>query len=270
MENFFKGKTAVVTGAGSGIGRAIAVELAKSGAQITLAGRREGPLQELSVQLGEIQDFLVCPTDVTIPEETALLAEKTVATFGQIDLLFNCAGVFQAAGFGGLPIDAIKEMMEINFMGTVNALKAVIPYMQKRQQGRIVNISSLGGKYPYPGSSAYSATKYAVAGLSNALRQELKHEGIYLTVVYPSFVSSPLLDGHLQSVRASSFYRATSTYSPEQTAKPILKAAIKKKRELVIPRVTALTPALYGLFPGFFDVVIGRLCGGWPRYDEPL
>lgn len=268
MERFFKNKVAVVTGAGSGIGRAIAVELAGAGVRVALAARREGPLQELAEELGRGGDVLVCPTDVTVPAETAILAQRTVDAFGGIDLLFCCAGIFQGAGFGALTPDQIAQMMNTNYMGTVHTLRAVIPYMQKRQSGYIVTLSSLAGKFPFPGSSAYSATKYAVAGLSNALRQELKPEGIYVTAVYPSFVASPILDGHLESVKQSRYFKKTSSYSPQQAARSILKATARKKRELVIPRFLSLTPALYGIFPGLSDKMTGRLCDGWPRYDD--
>lgn len=268
MQRYFKHKVAVVTGASSGIGRAVCFELAKANAKLVLAARREEPLLALATELSP-GEALPCPADVTAAADVARLMEETMKHFGQIDYLFNCAGIFKAAGFGGLSEDSIRQMMEINYMGTVNCIRAAVPLMRQQGRGHIITLSSLGGKYPYPGSSAYSATKFAIAGLSNALRQELKPEQIRVTAVYPSFVSTPLLHAHLKSVKESCFYRLTGDYSPEQTGKAIVRAAGKKKRELVIPPLTRITVPLYGLFPGFVEVLIGKLCGGWPRYDEP-
>ncbi len=268
MQQVFQDKVAVVTGASSGIGRAVCFELAKVNAKLALAARREEPLQKLAAELSPAE-VLPCPADVTATADVARLMEQTMQRFGQIDYLFNCAGIFNAGGFGGLSEDSIRQMMEINYMGTVLCIRAAVPLMQQRGSGHIVTLSSLGGKYPYPGSSGYSATKFAIAGLSNALRQELKHDGIRVTAVYPSFVSSPLLEGHLKSVKESRFYRLTGSYSPEQAAKAIVRAVGKKKRELVIPPMTRLTVPLYGLCPGLVETLTGKLCGGWPRYDQP-
>jgi len=268
MEQFYKGKVAVVTGASSGLGRDLAVELAKLGAKVVLASRNEDALRELASELGE-ENTLVCPMNVTDPEMAENLARRTVETWGSIDLLFNCAGVFQAAGFGSLNLESFRQTVEVNIMGTVHCLWAVIPYMRQQQKGSIVNLSSLAGRFPVPGSSDYSASKYAIAGLSNALRQELKHENIYLTAVYPSFVATPILSGHLKSVRESLFYRLTCSYSPQKAARSILKTVKNKKREVVLPRVNYLTCLFHNISPRLSEGTIGLLLGGWPRYDQP-
>lgn len=268
MQQYYQNKVAVVTGASSGIGRAVCFELANAKAKLILAARREEPLQALAAELPP-GEALPCSADVTAAADVARLMEQTMKRFGQVDYLFNCAGIFKAGGFGGLSEDSIRQMMEINYMGTVNCIRAAIPLMRERGSGHIVTLSSLGGKYPYPGSSGYSATKFAIAGLSNALRQELKHDKIRVTAVYPSFVSTPLLHGHLKSVKKSRFYRLTGDYAPKQAAKAIVRAVGKKKRELVIPPLTRLTVPLYGLCPGLIESMVGRLCGGWPRYNEP-
>jgi len=265
--NLFKSKVAIVTGASSGIGRAICFELAAAGAHLCLAARRKEPLDKIADELFPAKS-LVCPTDVSINHMAEELAQKTLKEFGRIDYLFNCAGVFSAGGFGGLRIEAITEMIDINLLGTIYCMHAVIPQMRKQGNGHIVNISSLGGKYPFPGSTGYSASKFAVAGLSSALRHELKPENIHLTVVYPSFVRSPILDAHLPEVQNSLFFHLTGNYKPQQIAVAIIKAVAKKKRELVAPSFTRLTVPLYGLFPGLVELVTGKLMGGWPSYEQ--
>ena len=261
MEQLYRDKVAIVTGASSGLGRELAVALANLGAKVVLAARSEGPLQELASELGQ-ENTLVCPTDVTDLKLVENLARKTVETWGSIDLLFNCAGVFRAAGFGSVSIESFRQTVEVNIMGTVHCLKAVIPYMRQQQNGRIVNLSSLAGKYPVPGSSDYSTSKYAIAGLSNALRQELKHDNIYLTAVYPAFIATPILNGHLKSVRECLFYRLTCSYTPQMAAKSILKAVRKKKREIILPRFHYFTSLFHSILPGLSEGTVGFLSGG--------
>lgn len=268
MKSTFQDKVVVVTGASSGIGRAVCLELAKAGAKLVLAARRKEALEELAAELPPGK-AMPCPTDVTKTEDAANLIEKTLKQYGQIDYLFSFAGVLRTGGFGGLSEESIVQMMDINFMGTARCIRAVVPPMQQQGRGHIVTISSLGGKYPFPGSSGYSASKYAVAGLSNALRQELKHDGICVTTVYPSYVGTSMLSTHLESIKRSFFYRLTSDYLPEQAARAIIRATGKRKRELVIPPMAGLTVVLYNLFPGLAEILIGKLSGGWPRYDEP-
>jgi uncharacterized protein len=268
MQRYFYNKVAVVTGASSGIGRAVCFELARANARLVLAARREEPLLALAAELSP-GEALPCPADVTAAADVARLIEQTMKRFGQIDYLFNCAGILKAGGFGGLSEDSIRQMMEINYMGTVNCIRAAVPLMQQQGSGHIVTLSSLGGKMPFPGSAGYSATKFAIAGLSNALRQELKPDQIFVTAVYPSFVSSPMMHAHLKSVKASRFYRLTGNYSPQQAGKAIVRAVGKRKRELVIPPLTRLMVPLYGLCPGLVETLTGKLNGGWPRYNEP-
>lgn len=257
----------VVTGAGSGIGRAICLELDEPQNRLVLVGRREEPLQKLAGELKEAAAF-IRPTDVSSRTAVAALHKAVGERYGRLDVLYNCAGIFSAGGGGGIDEEAYASMMETNFFGTLYCTRAAIPLMRQGGGGQIVNISSLGGKYPFPGSAAYSASKYAVAGLSNALRRELKQEGIYITTVFPSFVGSTMLEGHLESVRKSYFFRLTGRYSPEQAAKAIIGAAKKKKRELVIPPITRFTVPCHALCPELTEKIVGLLCGGWPHYDQ--
>ncbi len=268
MNHFYKDKVAVVTGASSGIGRAVAAALAQNGSNVVLAARHEGPLQELAVELGADRT-LVAPTDVTVPEQTKQLAEQALTFYDRIDLLFNCAGIMHNSGFGALDPEIFRQHIETNLMGTVNCLRAVIPLMQKQQGGHIVNISSLLGRYPLGGTSAYCTSKYAIAGLSGTLRHELKHDHIYLTTVFPSFVKTTMLNGHMKSVRESRFYKMTSNYPPEKVAAAILKGVAKRKRELTLPRHMHFTVLLHALFPNLVENITGHLLGGWPRYDQP-
>lgn len=266
--NEHESRVAVITGAGSGMGRAISFLLVEKGVKVVLAARREKPLQELANKLPSNQ-ALVCPTDVSKKESVSALIKKAVDIYGRVDYLFNFAGILRTGGLGGLTEESIEAMTDINFLGTVYCIRAVVPVMQRQGSGHITVISSLGGKYAFPGSSGYSASKFAVAGLAKALRQELKHDGVGVTTVYPSYVGTTMLSAHLESVKNSSFYRSNCSYSPEQAVRAILKAVEKNKAELIIPPVAALTVFLYNRFPAFSEKLIGRFSGGWPCYDEP-
>jgi len=261
----FNNKAAIVTGASSGIGKAICYELAKYNARLVLAARRIDLLEELAKDLNPVEAF-PCPTDVTDTEAVRALVEKSISQYGQVDYLFNCAGSFTAGGLGDLSEETITGMMDLNYLGTVRCIKAVVPVMQQQGSGHIINLSSLLGKFVMPGSTAYSASKFAIAGFSKALRRELKYSGINLTVIYPGFVYTPMVCAHLDSVQNSILYRTTANYPPEKAAKAILKAVSKRKNELIIPAQNIMAAYLYALMPGPMESMIGKLCGGWPHY----
>lgn len=267
MLQAFDNKVAIVTGASSGIGKAICIELAKSNARLVLAARRIELLEGLAKELSAVET-LPCPTDVTDTVAVKDMVSQATERFGQIDYLFNCAGSFTAGGFGGLSEETIAGMMDLNYMGTVRCIKAVVPIMQQQGSGHIINLSSLLGKFVMPGSSAYSASKFAIAGLSKALRRELKHDGITLTAIYPGFVYTPMICAHLDSVQNSILYQTTANYPSEKAAKAILKAVSKRKRELIIPPLNIMAAWLSALMPGPLESVVGKLSGGWPGFDK--
>ncbi len=267
MPQAFHNKVAIVTGASSGIGKAICFELAKSNTRLVLAARRIELLEDLAKELSAVET-LPCSTDVTDTTAVNNMARQAIERFGQIDYLFNCAGSFTAGGLGDLGEDEIAGMIDLNYLGTVRCIKAVVPAMQKQGSGHIINLSSMLGKLVIPGSSAYSASKFAVAGMSNTLRPELAHDGIHLSVIYPGFVHTPMICAHLDSVQNSILYRKTANYTPEKAAKAILKAVSKRKRELIIPPQNIMAAYLYALMPGPLEAVVGKLSGGWPRYNS--
>lgn len=263
MDRFFAGKTAVVTGAGSGIGKALAADLAQAGASVVLVARSEGKLNKLADELGR-ERTMVYPADVTKPEEIKAMTEEVIRKYRCIDILVNCAGIFKTGGLGDLSLETINEIIEVNVNGTINCVKAVLPYMTEQKEGHIVILSSLGGRVAFPGFAAYSTSKFALYGFANTVRPELKKQGIHLTAVYPSFVNSPLVEGHMESVKESLFFRLTRGFSTEKASRSIMKGIVKKKREMVLPGSLNLTASLYGICPNLVEAVIGRLNGGWP------
>ena len=267
LKQFYQGKVAIVTGASAGIGRAITVKLAEYDVRLVLAARQENPLKTLASELDT--ECIYVPTDVSVFSQAEHLADETLSRFGQIDFLFNIAGLMKNAGFGGLKTDDIQKQVETNLMGTIYCLRAVVPQMQKQQSGHIVNMSSLLGRFPMPGTGAYCASKFAVAGLTAAIRHELKQDNIDLTVVFPSLVKTGMMDGHMKSVRQSRFYQLNSSYMPEKVAEAIVKGVADRKKEITLPRYMHLVTLLYGKLPNLVESIMGRLMGGWPKYNQP-
>lgn len=271
MNNFLKesyhGKVAIVTGASGGIGRAISEKLADYNVRLVLAARRENSLKALTSELNT--ESIYIPTDVSIIGQADHLANEAMNRFGQIDYLFNFAGVMKNSGFGVLKSEEIQQQVETNLMGTIYCSRAVVPHMQKQQSGHIVNMSSLLGRFPMPGTGAYCASKFAVAGFTAAIRHELKQDNINITVVFPSLVKTGMMDGHLKSARQSRFYQLNSNYMPEKVAAAIVKGVADRKKELTLPRYMHLVTLLYSKFPNLIENIIGRLMGGWPRYNQP-
>ncbi len=263
MNSFFSGKVVIVTGASSGIGKALAGDMWEAGAKVVLVARNKDKLSELAELLGKEQ-VLVCPADVTKPDEITSVIEQVIKKYGRIDILVNCAGIFKAGSLGEQTLEVINKAMEVNYSGTVNCVKAVLPQMAGQGNGNIVILSSLAGRVAFPGCAAYSASKFALYGFSNTIRPELRKSGIRLTAVYPSFVDSPLVEGHIDSVKESFFFRLTRDFSTKKVSRAIMKGIVKRKREMVLPGSLTLTASLYGICPNLVEGVVGRLHGGWP------
>ncbi len=195
------GTTAVITGATSGIGRETAREFAKTGAKVVLAGRRQERLMELA---GEIEasggQALAVRTDVADQAQVEALIEKSVERFGRVDVLVNNAGVAIASGFEAMPLEDFRRLMDVNFWGAVYACRAALPQMRNQRGGGVIlNVSSIFGKRGMPFETAYCASKFALAGFSEALRAELMSEGIDVCTIYPGAVETEIFDAAANS-----------------------------------------------------------------------
>lgn len=191
-----KAKTAIITGASSGIGQATAKELASKGYQVLLAARREDRLAELKKEIeeaGGTAEYKV--TDVTSADDMKALAEKAIEKFGQIDVLVNNAGLMPLSFMNKLKVDEWDKMVDVNIKGVLYGIAAVLPIMEKQKFGHVLNVSSVAGHMVFKGSAVYSGTKYAVRAISDGLRQEIdpSHE-IRVTIVSPGAVQTELTD----------------------------------------------------------------------------
>lgn len=189
----FSGKTALITGAGRGIGEACALQLARGGAQIIVNDLKAENLQELCQKLDQMNAaYLACPCDVADEAAVRAMVAKAIETFGKIDILVNNAGIFRAhyQPFKDQISAYWKQKIEINILGTMYCTHAVMPGMMERRYGRIINVSSVAGVYGLRNMVDYSMTKGAVIAFTKALAKELGPSNITVNAVAPGNIST--------------------------------------------------------------------------------
>jgi NADP-dependent 3-hydroxy acid dehydrogenase YdfG len=194
MASELEGKVAAITGATSGIGEATARVLARAGAAVALAGRREDRLTELAERIaadgGRAETF---PTDVTDEGQATAFVEGAAERLGGLDILVNNAGVMLLGAVEGADTSEWRQMIEVNLLGLLYCTHAGLPLLRERGGGTIVNVSSVAGRQANLGSAVYNMTKFGVHAFSEALRQEALHAGIRVVIVAPGMVATELV-----------------------------------------------------------------------------
>jgi NADP-dependent 3-hydroxy acid dehydrogenase YdfG len=192
MENI-QGKVVVITGASSGLGEATARLLSAQGASVVLGARRLDRLKTLADALAAGGGkALAVVTDVTNRDQVKRLVDTAVQKFGRIDVIINNAGLMPQSLIESLKVDEWDRMIDVNIKGVLYGIAAALPYMKQQKSGQIINVSSVAGHKVSPGSTVYSATKFAVRALSEGLRQEVKPYNIRTTVISPGAVATEL------------------------------------------------------------------------------
>jgi len=242
------GPVAVVTGASSGIGAALARALAARGLHVALVARR---IERLEAAAGSIEtsggSASVHPCDVSDREAVFRTADEIVAAHGPIDTLVNAAGYAVHALFVDQALDDLEGMMRVNYLGTIHWIKAVLDDMRAAGSGRILNVSSFAGLLAQPDESGYSASKFAVTGLSEAIHHELAPLGIVVTCVHPVLVRTEMFDAAvLERMPART---ANSFIEPDAFATEALRALDRGEVIVTVPRRYGLVPRLKALFP---------------------
>lgn len=238
IAEYYRGKSALITGGSSGIGLALAKELAGFCAKVTLLARNPEKLQvsraaiiqqHPQAQVGTIS------ADVTDADALSELLENYVRVHGTPDILINSAGVARPGYVEEIPLDVFRWTMDIDYHGTVNTVKLLLPGMLERGSGHIINVSSLAGVLGVYGYTAYSGAKFAVKGFSDTLRAELKPRGIRVSVIFPPDTDTPQLrwENQFKPKETSSISGGTKPISAEFVARETLKAASKGKYAIV-------------------------------------
>src|SRR2546427_11274962 len=181
----------IITGASQGIGRAIALEFSGRGARIPLAARNRPALDELATEIRDRGgEAVVIPTDVTIPAQVERMTTETIRALGGIDVLVNNAGVGLNASVADAEAADVEALFRLNVLAAASAIRAVIPIMRAQQSGLIINISSVAGRIVVPRIGYYSASKFALTAIGDALRMEEGHRGIRVMNVFPGMTRS--------------------------------------------------------------------------------
>lgn len=262
-KKFYSGRTVLVTGASTGIGRCVALDFAREGADLALAARSVDKLEALAEQIrGLGQKAEVFPADLSRSGAAVKLVDSVLARCGKVDILVNNAGIGYVDMVVDVNLDKARELMEINFWSVVAATQRVLPHMLKRGSGQIINISSIAGKRAFPMSSMYNASKFALEAFTESLRGEVYRSGIQVISICPSvtetpFFEHPYVKGSAQE-RSSQKMKRTPV---EKVSKLILNASKKGKRDVHITFPGWLIVRLNAWFPRFFDWVVDRFEG---------
>lgn len=260
-------KVVIVTGASSGIGLAAAEAFAAKGDCVVLAARNIGKMESTvaalgnrygkNAELGEktVPRFLAVQTDVVKEEDCRNLIEKTAEVYGRIDVLVNNAGISMRAMFRDLDLSVIKNLMDVNFWGTVFCTKYALPYLLATK-GSVVGVISIAGFKGLPARTGYSASKFAVYGFLDTLRVEHLKEGLHVMIFAPGFTASNIrftaltADGSAQGETPRDEGKMMSA---EEVAKRLVKGVYGRKRQIVLTPIGKLTVLLNKFFPRLVD-----------------
>ncbi len=245
----FKDKVAIVTGAASGIGKAVIKMFADEGAKVVLADINEEGINKFAAELtSKGVDAIAVRTDVTKLEMVKDLLNKALQKYGRIDILHNNAGIILPNDIDVIEYKDIDMQIHINLYGIIYGTKEVIPIMKKQGHGYIVNTASLAGVVPEPGSAIYSATKFAIRGFDIAVRLELMNTGVSILTLLPDSVETPQL--HYEATHGGSpMSFIDKAQTPEAVAQAVKKAILKNKVEVYVPHSQGIIARLALMWP---------------------
>ena len=255
-----KNKTVIITGASSGIGRACAEAFAKRGANLVLAARQYVLLCEITRDLEAAYGIkaVAVACDVAVESDCEHVINQSILTFGRIDVLINNAGVSMRALFKDLDLVVIRNLMDINFWGTVYCTKYALPELLKNK-GSVVGVSSIAGYKGLPGRTGYSSSKFAMNGFLEALRVENLKTGLHVMIASPGFTASNIRKVALVkdgSAQGETSMNEEKMMSSEEVAEIIVKGVIRRKRTLIMTAQGKLTVFLSKWLPGLLDKLV--------------
>jgi len=272
MPRPIKDSVIVITGASGGIGRATALELAKQGATLLLAARRENILQGLAQECDRLGGrALAVPTDVTDKEAVKALARRAVETFGQLDVWINNAAVTLFARFEEAPSEVFRRVIETNVFGYVHGARAALPYFREQGSGTSIDVDSVVGAAPQPYTSAYVMNKFAIRGLAGCLRMELNLDqapNIHVCTVMPATIDTPLFN-HAANYTGRQPKAMNPVYSAEHVAEAIVGLVERPQREIIVGQAGYLMVAQNSLAPDLYERTMAQQVDSDHLKDQP-
>ena len=256
--------TVLITGASQGIGKATALLFARKGYDLVLAARQPNPLTAVAQEIQALgRSALAVPTDVKDPEQVKVLVTKALEQYSAIDILINNAGIYISGPVEQFSLEDWHNAVDTNLWGYIHTIQALLPSFLERGTGTIVNVSSIGGKVPIPYLVPYCTSKYAIAGMTEAMHSELAPKGVHVCGIYPSIIKSSFMeraifqgkDDQDAQARRDQLNQVLSTpvvEKPEDVAQAIWNAVKHQKAEVMVGSAN-ISKSAYNLFPGLMQ-----------------
>jgi short-subunit dehydrogenase len=261
--NYYQNKTVWVTGASSGIGEALVPDLLAHGANVIISARREAELQRVFTINGANPDrIMVLPLDLARHDTLANAAQKALDWKGSLDILINNGGISQRAFVHHTNLEVEKRLFDVNYFGTIELTRCVLPHMMTRRSGHIVVVSSVLGKMSVPLRSTYCSSKHALHGYFDALRAEVHQLGITITLACPGYIKTEV---SINAFKADGSKHATLDATqakgmlPDVFSRKMLRKVAAKREEFYIGGVEILAVFMKRLFPWLVSRVIRRI-----------
>jgi len=255
----FRDRTVLVTGASSGIGRETALAFAAAGANLVLVARRAKVLAKVAAETRRLgASTLVATADVTQAAAVTACFRKAVKRFGSVDIVINNAGVLIPAKVVDLETADLQRMLDVNLIGALHVMQEAVRQMREQGRGQIVNVGSLAGRRGFSPLGGYCASKFALVGLTEALRTELVGERIHVSLVLPGIVDTPMATAAQHDPATSDVWPEALTMPPAWVVWSIFLAIRFRLTEIAVPPGTALIEKLAALAPGATDTLLRR------------
>ena len=251
----FRDKVVLVTGASSGIGRATALAFAAAGAKVALVARRRSVLEEVARLAGG--ETAILPTDVTRRDEVRACFAEARTRFGRVDVVVNNAGILLPSPVPQIAEADLERMLRVNLFGALFVMQEAVPLMVAQGGGTIVNVASLAGRRGYTPLGGYCATKFALVGLTEALRMDLQGTPVHVSLVLPGIVETPMVENVAHDQEFLDLWPESLNMPPSWVVWAVFAAARFNLVEVSVPPGTATLEKLAALAPGVADTLVG-------------
>lgn len=264
-------RTIVITGASSGVGRAISLTFAQKRNKLVIASRNITALEELALECRQLGSTVLCVETDTSEISSMINLAAMADDFGAgIDVWVNNAGVLAVGEFDVTPMELNEQVIKTNLLGYMNGAHAVLPYFKKQGAGIIINNISIGGFLPVPFGTAYSASKFGLRGFSAALKAELTdYKNIHVCDAFPAFLDTPGIQ-HAANYTGKQLKPAPPVYDPNRVAAAILAISEHPRSETMVGSTSVLLRASYGLFPGLTRGLAGMVIRQYLKHADPI